>query len=235
MQMQLGIESHIPDGLLAANALLAENSRQGVPTSTHTLHRGFQFAISSTYMGLQFRCYESASDPVDAPSKNVFTCASEFAGKYSIAGGLQALGIGTSGVGGFITNALGGNAFSGATDLIQSLGSGEGGGHSVFYNMGQGVVAGPTQGFGAAFGGSIEGTPWASGASDVTTAAIAGGAFSAATGAGQTIQTLNGAASLASTGLEAAEFASGVGLVKFGYDALSYGAGLLGCKTGVIH
>jgi hypothetical protein len=98
---------------------------------------------------------------VIAPNKNVFTCASEFAGKYSIAGGLQALGIGTSGVGGFITNALGGNAFSGATDLIQSLGSGEGGGHSVFYNMGQGVVAGPTQGFGAAFGGSIEGTPWA--------------------------------------------------------------------------
>jgi hypothetical protein len=31
------------------------------------------------------------------------------------------------------------------------------------------------------------------------------------------------------------EFATGVGLVKFGYDALSYGAGLLGCKRGVIH
>jgi hypothetical protein len=167
--------------------------------------------------------------------KNVFICASEAAGKVSIAGGLQALGIGRSGVGGFITNALGGNVFSGATDLIQSLGSGEGGGHSVFYNIGQGVVAGPTQGFGALFGNSIEGTPWASGASDVTSAAIAGGAFSAVTGVGQTIQTLNGAASLASTGLEAAEFASGVGLVKFGYDALSYGAGLLGCKTGVIH
>jgi len=62
--MQLGIDSQIPDGLLAANALLAENSRLGVPTSTHTLHRGFQFAISSTYKGLEFRCYESASDPV---------------------------------------------------------------------------------------------------------------------------------------------------------------------------
>jgi hypothetical protein len=101
----------------------------------------------------------------------------------------------TSGVGGFITNALGGNAFSGATDLIPSFGSGEGGDHSVFYNMGQGVVAGPTQGFGAAFGKSVEGTPWASGASDVTTAAVAGGAFSLVTGVGQSVQTINGAAS----------------------------------------
>jgi hypothetical protein len=67
--MQLGIESQIPDGLLAANALLAENSRQGVPTSTHTLHRGFEFAISSTALSLEFRCSESASGTVDAPSK----------------------------------------------------------------------------------------------------------------------------------------------------------------------
>jgi hypothetical protein len=90
---------------------------------------------------------------------------------------LQALGIGTSGVGGFITNALGGNAISGLIDLGSSLITGEGGGHSVFYNMGQGVVAGPTQGFGAAFGSSIEGTPWASGPADVATASITGGAL----------------------------------------------------------
>jgi hypothetical protein len=167
--------------------------------------------------------------PAFAPSKNVFTCASEFASKYSIAGGLQALGIGKSGVGGFITNALGGNAFSGATDLIQSLGSGSAGGHSVFYNMGQSLMAGPRQGIPGGSG------PWGASASDVATGAIAGGAFSAVTGAGQSIQTLNGAASLASVGIDAAEeFATGVGLVKFGYDALSYGTGLLGCKTGVI-
>src|SRR6185437_13794693 len=85
------------------------------------------------------------SGPGQPPkSGNVFSCASEFAGKYSIAGGLQRFGIGTKGVGGFVTNALGGNAFSGATDLIQSFGSGEAGGHNVFYNMGQGVAAGPT-------------------------------------------------------------------------------------------
>jgi hypothetical protein len=68
MQMQLGIESQIPEGLLAANALLAENSRQGVPTSTQALYPGFEFAISSTYKGFQFRCSESASDPVVAPN-----------------------------------------------------------------------------------------------------------------------------------------------------------------------
>jgi hypothetical protein len=96
--------------------------------------------------------------PPAEPPKNVFVCASKAAGKVSIAGGIQALGLGTSGVGGFITNALGGNAFSGATDLLQSLGSGEGEDHSVFYNMGQSVVAGPTQGFGAIFGSALKGT-----------------------------------------------------------------------------
>jgi hypothetical protein len=67
--MQLGIESQIPDGLLATNALLAENSRQGLPTSTQTLYQGFEFAISSTVLGFQFGCSESASYPVDAPNK----------------------------------------------------------------------------------------------------------------------------------------------------------------------
>ena len=154
--------------------------------------------------------------------------------KVSIAGGLQALGIGTSGVGGFITNALRGNAFSGATDLVQSIATGEGGGNSVFYNMAQGVAAGPTQGFGSAFGNSIEGTPWASGPADVATTAIVANAQNIVTGAGETIQTLNGAVQLGSVLGEAAEWASGVGLAKLGYDALSYGTGLVGCKLGVI-
>jgi hypothetical protein len=162
-------------------------------------------------------------------SGNVFSCASEFASKYSIAGGLQRFGIGTKGVGGFITNALGGNAFSGATDLIQSFGSGEAGGHNVFYNMAQGVAAGPTQGFGAAFGKSIEGTPLASGPVDVATAALFTKGFSIATGAGQTIQTLNGVARLGSLGLDVGEVATGVGAVKLIYDAASYGVGLVHC------
>ncbi len=178
----------------------------------------------------------SRTGPSAPPNNgNVFSCASEFASKYSVAGALQRFGIGTGGVGGFITNALGGNAFSGATDLIQSFGSGEAGGHSVFYNMGQGLAAGPTQGFGAAFGKSIEGTPLAGGPVDVATAALVAKGFSTATGTGQTIQTLNGVAKLGSLGLDVGEVASGVGLIKLGYDALSYGAGLLGCKTGVIN
>lgn len=158
----------------------------------------------------------------------MFACAASFADQYSIAGGLQALGIGSSGVGGFITNALGGNMFSGATNLISSFVSGSAGGHNVFYNMGQSVVAGPLQGVPGGKG------PWGASASDLITGAIAGGAFSAVTGAGQTLQTLNGAASLASTEITAAEFASGVGIARFAYDALTYGTGLLGCKAGVI-
>ena len=159
-----------------------------------------------------------------APNKpGVTTCAANFADKYSIAGDLHALGVGNSGVGGFITNALGGNAFSGATNLISSFGSGAAGGHSVFYNMGQSLMAGPLQGIPGGQG------PWGASVSDLTTGAIAGGAFSAVTGAGQTLQGLNGAASLASTGIDAAEFASGVGILKFAYDLASYSAGLAHC------
>jgi hypothetical protein len=164
-----------------------------------------------------------------AKTGNVFTCASEAAAKVSIAGALQRFGIGTSGFGGFITNALGGNALSGLTDLVQSFGSGQGGGHSVFYNMGQGVAAGPTQGFGAAFGKGIEGTPLASGPVDVATAALVTKGFSIATGAGQTIQTLNGVARLGSLGLDVGEVATGVGTLKLIYDAASYGVGLVHC------
>ncbi len=167
----------------------------------------------------------SISPPPTASNKpGITTCAANFADKYSIAGGLHSLGIGNSGVGGFVTNALGGNAFSGATNLISSFGSGAAGGHSVFYNMGESLMAGPLQGIPGGRG------PWGASASDLATGAIAGGAFTALTGTGQTLQGLNGAASFASTGIDAAEFATGVGEAKFAYDFLSYGAGLLACS-----
>ena len=51
-------EQHIPDGLLAANVLLAENSRQGVPTSTHALHQGFGFVISHTSLEIKGSLYD---------------------------------------------------------------------------------------------------------------------------------------------------------------------------------
>jgi len=66
--MQLSSEVQIPDGLLAANALLSENSRLGVPTSTQALHPGFGFVISSTAMDFQFRCSEIVSGTVVAPN-----------------------------------------------------------------------------------------------------------------------------------------------------------------------
>jgi hypothetical protein len=67
--MQLSSEVHIPDGLLAANALLAENSRLGLPTSMQAPHPGIGFRISSTAMDFQFRCSGIVSDPVVAPNK----------------------------------------------------------------------------------------------------------------------------------------------------------------------
>ena len=165
-----------------------------------------------------------------APEKgNVFTCASEFASKYSIAGGLQALGIGTSGVGGFITNALGGNVFSGATDLVSSFATGSGGGHGIAYNMGQGLVAGPTQGFGAPFSNSTEGTPFAAGPADLATGAILSGVNSAIN-AGGSLTTLAGEVSTA--GLTGAEYATGVGEIKLGVDAGIYALGLAKCAAG---
>ncbi len=160
---------------------------------------------------------------------NVFTCASDFAEKYSIAGGLHALGIGTSGVGGFVTNALGGNMFSGATDLYESIRNGSAGGHNVFYNMGQGVLAGPLQGVPGVRG------PWGASVSDLVTGAIAGAYYNGVTGAGETLTTLTGEVGLSSATMTAAEFATGVGIAKFVYDSLTYVGGGVGCALGVIH
>ena len=154
-------------------------------------------------------------DPTDDPillasnngNKNPFLCGSEAAGKISAAAALHNIpGLG-SGVGGFIADAVGGNAFSGATDLIHSIGTGEGCGHSVFYNMGQGVIAGPTQGFGSAFGSAIEGTPWAADIVSVGLKAIP----------------LVG------------EYASGIGEAKLIYDGVTYFGATAGCALGIVH
>jgi hypothetical protein len=138
------------------------------------------------------------------------------------------LGIGKSGVGGFITNALGGNVFSGATDLIQSIGSGEAGGHSVFYNMGQGVAAGPTQGFGAPFSKAMDGTPLASGPADVATGAILRSGYALETAD----YTAPGVFAATFASEEALQFATGVGEVKLGVDAGIYALGLAKCAAG---
>jgi RHS repeat-associated protein len=59
MQMQLSSDVRIPEGLLAANALLAENSRQGFGASTHTLYQGFGVSISSTPLGIIGPLYDA--------------------------------------------------------------------------------------------------------------------------------------------------------------------------------
>jgi RHS repeat-associated protein len=51
-------EQHIPEGLLAANVLLAENSRQGFGAGTHTLHQGFGVVISHTSLGISSTLYD---------------------------------------------------------------------------------------------------------------------------------------------------------------------------------
>jgi RHS repeat-associated protein len=56
--MQCGFDARIPDGLLAANTLLAENSRQGFGASTHTVYQGFGDAISSTALGIPGTLYD---------------------------------------------------------------------------------------------------------------------------------------------------------------------------------
>ena len=108
-------------------------------------------------------------------------------------------------MGGFVANAVGSNTFSAATDLVTSIGTGSGGGHNVFYNMGQSLMAGPTQGFGAAFGRALDGTPFASGPMDAAAAAVFG------------------------------EYATGVGEAKLIYDGVTYVGAVGGCLAGVIH
>jgi RHS repeat-associated protein len=59
MQMHLSSDVRIPDGLLAANALLAENSRQGSWTYSGTVHQSFEVAISSTSLGISNPLYDT--------------------------------------------------------------------------------------------------------------------------------------------------------------------------------
>jgi hypothetical protein len=189
---------------------------------------GFGFAPATVYAVAPPT--PPASKGPDEEKRGLFGCASEAASKVSIAGALQRFGIGTSGAGKFVTEALGGNAFSGATDLVHSLATGD----NIAYSLGQGLAAGPAQGFGAVFGKSIKNTPWTSGPVDAATDAIVTKFMSVATGTGN-LQTLSDTVELGSVLGEAAEWATGFGEIKLGYDALTYFGGLVGCATGAIH
>jgi RHS repeat-associated protein len=53
MQMQLGSDVQIPDGLLAANALLREKPHQGVPSWNLALHQGIDERNSTAAIGIR--------------------------------------------------------------------------------------------------------------------------------------------------------------------------------------
>ena len=59
--MQLASGSHIPDGLLAANALLSEKLHQGFAAPKITLHQGFGVSISSTPLGIISPLYDDGT------------------------------------------------------------------------------------------------------------------------------------------------------------------------------
>jgi hypothetical protein len=157
----------------------------------------------------------------------LFTCASEAANSVSIAGGLHALGIGNSGgFGGFLTNALGGSTFSGITDtanhIRQNISIG-GNGNQVMADL---AVGGIGQGLPIAQGAIFKGVGGL--ATDGIAATVHAGIS-----AGGELTTLAGTTS--TVGLTGAEYATGVGWFKLGYDAVTYAGSLAGCAAGIIH
>ncbi len=59
--MQLASGTYIPDGLLAANALLSEKLHQGFAAPKSTLHQGFSVSISSTPLGIIRPLYDEGT------------------------------------------------------------------------------------------------------------------------------------------------------------------------------
>lgn len=65
--MQLGCDSHIPDGLLAAIALLSEKPRLGVPSRNPAPNLGLDERNCTALLCLQFACSKTMSGPVEDP------------------------------------------------------------------------------------------------------------------------------------------------------------------------
>jgi hypothetical protein len=86
--------------------------------------------------------------------------------------------------------------------------------------MGQSVVAGPTQGFGALLGTAVKGTAAEYALSDL------------AVSFGHGIMTAEYGGLLTDVLGEGLEYASGFGEVKLGIDAAVYGIGLAKCAAG---
>lgn len=141
--MQLASGTHIPDGLLAAMTPLSEKPRQGVTSWESAPHPGIDFRISSTALNFRFRCAETASDPVVAPS-SVPTISKVVCTGAAIAGGASAGALIGEGVGGFIGGLVGAG---GGTLVAPGVGT-----------VGGGIVGGSAgAGIGAGVGGFIGG------------------------------------------------------------------------------
>jgi hypothetical protein len=163
------------------------------------------------------------------------TCAANTASKYSIAGRLQAVGIGANGgVGGFLTNTFGGNTFSGISNLISTAVSSNQTDGQVVTQMGKAYLRGPLQGIPASLVGA-QGTALGASPTGLVRNAAAGVVFNAVTGANETIITLSGEVSLSTVGTTAAEFATGVGEAKFILDGVTYLGSLAACAAGRAH
>ncbi|MGH9474010.1 MAG: RHS repeat-associated core domain-containing protein, partial [Terriglobales bacterium] len=134
-------------------------------------------------------------------------CAANAADQVSLAGLLGHIPGLKSGIGGFLVRAIGGNTFSGATDLVSSFVNGQAGGHSVFYNMAMAEAAGPTQGFRPvleAAGADVADSPFGTGPVDAVTEAALGDA------------------------------APVVGQIKLAYDFATFFGAAVGCAIGVV-
>jgi len=138
-----------------------------------------------------------------AANAGFFGCTSYNAGRASAAnliGKIPGLG---SGVGGFIVNAIAGNVFSGITDIVMSIGNGQAGGNNVFYNIGQGIAAGPTLGLGALLPNAVQEIPGVTGPID----------------------------SILGTAVGAGTWAT-IGVYKLIYDGVTFAGAGVGCGMG---
>jgi len=66
--MESTLNHAFPESLLAAMPQLSEKPHMGVPSKNPAWHPGFNVCNSTAVLGLQFRCSETVSGPVVAPS-----------------------------------------------------------------------------------------------------------------------------------------------------------------------
>ena len=98
----------------------------------------------------------------------------------------------------------------------------------VLTQLGRADLRGPLQGIPARLVG-LSKSPARYGLTGFTRSSAASALFNAATGANQSLLTLSGEVGLGTTGLTAAEFATGVGEAKFALDFVTFAYGLGTC------